>query len=135
MESVTSPASLSLLIIDDDTVTCEVIGRIIALKFSAITVYTADSGRIGLELCKMHKPGIVITDITMPDMDGFQVAKEIKLIKADTQFIVLTGNSDENYLTMFREIGFADYMVKPINFGRMFATIEKCCAEILLQQK
>jgi len=43
---------------------------------------------------------------------------------------VLTGYSDNNYLDRFSAIGFDDYIVKPIDFGKLFAAIEKCRAGI-----
>lgn len=127
-----SLASFSLLFVEDDNTICEVIGRMIARQFPDVTVYTAENGRIGLELFKEHTPEIVITDINMPEMDGIEMAGKIKSIKADTKFIVLTGYSDNKYLDRFSEIGFNDYIVKPVDLRKLFAAIEKCRAEITL---
>ncbi|NVN93538.1 MAG: response regulator [Desulfuromonadales bacterium] len=130
MELLQSRTSYSLLIMEDDTLVCKVIGRMISLTFPDISVYTAENGQVGMELFNEHKPDIVITDINMPDMDGIQVAREIKSIKPETKFIVLTGYSDEKHLDEFREIGFNDYIVKPINFDSLFAAIEACRIEV-----
>jgi YesN/AraC family two-component response regulator len=132
MVTAQSLATFSLLFVEDDTMVCLSIGRILARKFPDATVYTAENGQIGLELFKGHSPEIVITDINMPVMDGIEMAGKIKSIKADTKFIVLTGYSDKNYLERFSEIGFDDYIVKPVSLGKLFAAIEKCRAEITL---
>lgn len=125
-----SLASFSLLFVEDDKMVCLAIGRMIARQFSNATVYTAENGRIGLELFKEHTPEIVITDINMPVMDGIEMASKIKSIKTGTKFIVLTGYSDKNCLERFSEIGFDDYIVKPVDLGKLFAAIEKCRADI-----
>ena len=135
MVTAQSVASFSLLFVEDDTVVCLAIGRMIARQFPDATVYTAENGRIGLELFKEHTPEIVVTDINMPEMDGIEMAGKIKSIKDDTKFIVLTGYSDKNCLGRFGEIGFDDYIVKPVDFGTLFAAIEKCRAEIMLYRE
>jgi len=127
-----SIVSYSLLVVEDDTMVCLAIGRMIARQFPDATVYTAENGRIGLESFTEHTPEIVITDINMPVMDGIEMASKIKSIKADTKFIVITGYSDKNYLERFSEIGFDDYIVKPVELRKLFAAIEKCRAKITL---
>ncbi|MDR3581202.1 MAG: response regulator [Oryzomonas sp.] len=122
--------AVSLLIMEDDPVARMAIGRLIAIRFPDIAVITADNGRMGVELFKEHAPEMVITDINMPVMDGFQAAGEIKSIRGDTRFIVITGHSDEHYLERFSDIGCLAYIIKPINFEKLSAAIERCRAEI-----
>jgi YesN/AraC family two-component response regulator len=105
-------------------------GSIIASEFPDVTVYVAGNGRIGLDLFREHTPDIVITDINMPEMDGIQMATEIKSVRSDAHFIVLTANSDEELLNKFNEIGYEDFIIKPIEFNRLFAAIGKCIAEL-----
>ena len=126
---------ISLLLMEDDQLTCKSIGKIISLKFPDIAIYKAFSGKEGIELFKKHVFDIVVTDISLPDIDGMQAAVEIKSIKADTKFIVLTGHNGQKYLDKFREIGFSDYIVKPIEFAKLFAAIDKCCSDIMLPRK
>jgi len=120
----------SLLFVEDDEMVCLSIGRILARQFPDTTVYTAENGLIGLELFKVHTPEIVITDINMPVMDGIEMASRIKSISNETKLIVLTGYSDKNHLERFSNVGFDDYIVKPVDFGKLFAAIEKCRAGI-----
>jgi len=135
MVTAQSIATFSLLFVEDDTMVCLAIGRMIARQFPDITVYTAENGQIGLELFKEHTPEIVITDINMPVMDGIEMAGKIKSIKTDTKFIVLTGYSDKNYLEKFSELGFDYYIIKPVDFGKLFVAIEKCRADITLERR
>jgi len=132
MATAQSHVSFSLLFVEDDIMVCLSVGRILARQFPDASVYTAENGQIGLELFREHTPEIVITDINMPVMDGIEMAGKIRSIKTDTKFIVLTGYSDNNYLDRFSAIGFDDYIVKPIDFGKLFAAIEKCRADSTL---
>ncbi|NVN93380.1 MAG: response regulator [Desulfuromonadales bacterium] len=135
MEQNLSHTPLSLLFIEDDSVVCKAMGRMIALTFTDMTVYTADNGQSGMELFTKHTPGIVITDINMPDMDGHQVAREIKSKQPGTKIIVITGYSDEMHLDEFKKIGFDEYLVKPVDFARLCKSIERCRAGFLPQKE
>ncbi len=130
-----SRSSLSILIVEDDPSAIEIILLMIPLNFPEVTIYGALNGTQGVELFKEHLPDIVITDINMPGMDGIRMAEEIKAMKADTKFIVLTGYSDKVHLDKFIDIGITDYMLKPIDFKKLFAAIEKCIAGIELERR
>jgi len=124
----------SILVVEDDRVTLDVIKLMIAKKFPDVAVYSADRARTGIELFKKHAPEIVVTDISMPEMDGIEMAREIKAINADTKFIVLTAFGDEIHVNKFREIGFHDFFPKPIEFAKLYVAIEKCLAELAHDQ-
>jgi YesN/AraC family two-component response regulator len=125
-----SSSAPSLLIVEDDKVICEMLALVLQRKFSDVTIYCAENGKIGVELFKEHRPEIVITDINMPVMDGIKMAAEIKAITADAHFIVMTAYSDKAYFEKFSEIGFCAYLLKPIMLPTLFAAIEKCFDEI-----
>jgi YesN/AraC family two-component response regulator len=129
-----SPA-ISILAVEDDKVTREVLNLMIPRKFPDVTIYTTENGRTAVELFKKHKPEIVITDIQMPEMDGIEMAGEIKAIEADTKFIVVTAYSNTSYYEKFNNIGFHDFLPKPIEFDKLFAAIEKCIAEITMERQ
>ena len=126
MELAQSHDSFSLLLVEDDDMVNMAIRRILARRFPEATIHSAENGMIGLELFKEHAPEIVITDINMPVMDGIEMAGKIRSINSETKFIVLTGYSDKNFLERFSEVGLADYMVKPVDFKKLFAAVEKC---------
>jgi len=126
--------TISILVVEDDRVTLDVIKLMIAKKYPDAVLYSADRARTGIELFKKHAPEIVVTDISMPEMDGIEMAREIKTIKADTKFIVLTAFGDEIHVNKFREIGFHDFFPKPIEFAKLFVAIEKCIAELANNQ-
>ncbi len=125
-----SGAGLSLLIVEDDREALNLLRAMITRKFPAIKVFSAENGKRGLEIFRMHLPDVVITDINMPVMDGIEMAGEIKSIKADTRFIVLTAYTNRAYLEKFIEIGFSAYILKPVVFAKLFDALENCMAEI-----
>lgn len=129
-----STRALSMLIVEDDVTVLDIFGRVLAKKFPGITINIAEDGARGVRLFKEHAPDIVITDINMPELDGIQMAREIKGIKADVKFIALTGYNDDFTLRQLRETGINDVIVKPIHFGKLFALIEKYIDEIRLER-
>lgn len=133
--SAHSSPAVSILIVDDDRVTREVTGLMVTRKFPHNTVYIADGGRTGLELFKRHRPEIVITDIQMPGMDGIEMVGEIRAIKADSKFIVLTAYGSTIFNEKFAAIGCHNFLQKPIEFDRLFALIDKCSIELALERQ
>jgi YesN/AraC family two-component response regulator len=121
---------ISILIAEDEELVRKFLGSAIPYRFPDIAIHFAENGRIGVELFIEHTPAIVITDISMPEMDGFQMAGKIKSIKADTRIIVITANCDTRYMDKFNEIGCEDYLLKPIKFSTLFAAIDRCIAGI-----
>lgn len=132
MESNLSHLSYSLLIVEDDKTARDIIVRMVGLKFPTYTIYSADNGKKGLELFKEHIPKMVITDINMPEMDGIEMAREIRSIHANTTYIVLTAYGNKSFFDEFKDIGYCAYLMKPIDFKELFTMIEKCSAESTL---
>jgi len=135
MEHTRATARFRLLFVEDDTIVCHAIGRMIAKEFPGARVYTAENGQRGLALFREHAPEIVITDINMPVMNGIEMAERIKELQPATSFIVLTGYSEKAYLEQFSAIGFYDYIIKPADLDRLFEVIERCHADSLHAQE
>ncbi len=114
---------MSILLVEDDAVTAEMMGKLIAYEYPGVIINIANNGVQGLELFKVYQPGLVITDINMQDMGGTEMARAIKSIKGDTEFIVFTGSSDQFHVDNFNEIGVIAYIVKPVDLGKLFAAI------------
>lgn len=129
MASPQPGSSFSLLIVEDDKSSCEIIARMVGLHFPQGQIHTAENGKKGLRLYKEHLHDIVITDINMPEMNGIEMAREIRALNTDATFIVLTAYGDREYFDKFTEIGYCAYLRKPINFGELFSMIEKCNEE------
>lgn len=120
----------SLMVVEDDESAREVLCLMLAKKFPGFTIHAAENGKVGLERFRAYQPDIVITDVNMPVMDGIRMAAEIKALKADTRFIVLTAYNEKIFFQKFTQIGFSAYILKPIEFKKLFAALEKCLGEM-----
>ena len=127
--------ALSILIVEDEILTHMPLRLFISCKFPGVVINFAENGKKALELFREHLPDLVITDMIMPEMNGIQMARTIKSIKADTHFIVLTGSSDHNLVGKFSELGVIDYIVKPVEFEKLFLAIQKSMAGNLLERQ
>jgi YesN/AraC family two-component response regulator len=119
---------ISLLCVEDDPVSRDLISRMISMKFPDIELHLAKNGMIGLDLFKELMPQIVLTDIRMPVMDGVTMAGEIKALYPETRIIIVAANCNADYLLSDEEIDYC--VVKPIDYKILFAVIEKCIADI-----
>ncbi|SNB47725.1 response regulator [Geobacter sp. DSM 9736] len=136
MSVVTEEAgSISIMYVEDDAVTRELVAQTLPRKFPQHTLYTAENGRTGLELYMQHRPDIVITDINMPVMNGILMAGEIKQINPDVVIIAVTAYSETNYLLNAIEIGISHYVLKPIDYRKLFEAIEKSSVGIHLRKQ
>jgi DNA-binding response OmpR family regulator len=129
MEAISDPMPLiSILYVEDDMDTLELLTTILADKFPDVALYSASNGRMGLELFKEHLPDIVITDINMPELNGVQMTDKIRAIKPDAKIIVLTA--DDGKATMEYAVGkgfeIDHYILKLIDFRVLFAAIKWC---------
>jgi len=90
------------------------------------TVYSAYDGETGLALFKEHHPAIVITDITMPKMDGLSMAEAILHIDPDVKLIVTTAHDDHDLLHRAIRVGVFDYLAKPMRIENLVETLSRC---------
>lgn len=122
--------TFSLLVVEDDKAACEIITRMVTLRFPGCTIHRADNGVQGIELFKEHFPDIILTDVNMPVMDGIELLRAIRAIRADASCIVLTAYSDKIVFQKFQDLGVSAYLLKPLDFHELFAALEECNAEI-----
>jgi YesN/AraC family two-component response regulator len=124
--------TISMLLIEDEEVTLELLSIMLSKKFPEIVLHTAINGKTGLELFKTYTPDIVITDINMPQMDGVQAAQKIRALKPDSKIIVITGKNEKEVLEDSVENGleFDHFIMKPVVYQDMFDAIELCLNDI-----
>lgn len=124
---------ISLLYVEDERVTREQVTRI--LQRFVTELFVAENGEQGLQLFCAKKPDIVLTDVMMPIMNGLEMCRKIRDIDKDSQLIVLTAYSDTENLLECISIGINQYVQKPVEFGKLAATIDKCSNYVLLKRK
>uniref|UniRef100_UPI004047B8D7 response regulator n=1 Tax=Aliarcobacter sp. TaxID=2321116 RepID=UPI004047B8D7 len=93
-------------------------------------VYVANDGVEGLEFFKENKPDLILTDLTMPRMNGHDMIREIKKIDADIEIIILSAHSDPETLMTSFHIGVSDFIQKPITAPKMINVFLKVLSNI-----
>ncbi len=112
-----------ILLIDDSEYIIE--GTATVLRFEGYDVRTASSGAKGLELAHAFFPDLIICDVSMPEMDGFEV---LRLLRSETstdaiRFIFLTARADKEDMRMGMARGADDYLLKPFTVEELLAAI------------
>lgn len=102
-----------ILVIEDETQILLNLQEI--LELADFSVITADNGKIGLQLAKIKKPDLIICDIMMPEVDGYEVLRQLRQDPkcADIPFIFLTAKADRNHFRQGMGLGADDYISKP----------------------
>ena len=113
----------SILYVEDDEVSRAALGESLARLVT--TVDLADCGRAGLEAFARHVPDLVVTDITMPGMNGLVMAREIRTSHPHVPIVVTTAFSDVQYLLEAIDVGVDAYVLKPVDFDRLFAVVQR----------
>ena len=126
---------LSLLYVDDEPEARDILCSVIRIKFPGLRLHVAGDGQQGLALFRQHQPDIVLTDISMPLMDGIRMTGEIKALNAEVPIVFLTAHSDSRFLLDAIELGVSNYVMKPVNNRRLFAVLEKCIELITMKRQ
>lgn len=115
----------TILIIDDD----ESIVELEAFLFSenGYTVYTAFDGDAGVELALRHRPAVIICDLIMGRMHGFEVLQALRSHPelANTIVIVASVKAFKTDIDRARQLGATDYVVKPFHTEELLALVER----------
>jgi len=119
-------ANMSILVVEDESITREFLSQIIKMKFPALRVLAAENGQAGLELFRKIETGLVLTDITMPVMDGIQMARQIRLDKPDVEIIALSAYSSLEGRADDLDKLFNGFISKPIMVRHLCKTIAGC---------
>jgi two-component system, CitB family, response regulator DctR len=84
----------------------------------------AESGMQGYEMCKTHKPNLVIVDYHMPDWDGLTTVKKIRQVDSDVSILVLTVDERQEIAEKFMAVGATDFAIKPIKSPDLISRIK-----------
>ena len=112
---------MRVLLIEDDSATAQ--GIELMLKSEGFNIYSTDLGEEGIDLGKLYDYDIIVLDLTLPDMNGFDVLKQLRVARVNTPILILSGTADID--TKVRGLGYGadDYMTKPFNKDELIARI------------
>ena len=108
-----APAKPRLLVVDDQPINIQVMHQIFAGEYQ---VFMATSGQQAINLCRTNPPDLVLLDIVMPQMDGYEVCRQLKAdpTTRDIPVIFVTAHTETDQETQGLELGAVDFITKPV---------------------
>lgn len=113
---------MRVLLIEDDYAVTQSISTI--LKKEGMVIDTTDDGEDGLDLGKLYEYDIIILDLNLPGMNGYEVLKSLRNSKNETPVLILSGLSEPDKKIKGLGYGADDYLTKPFNSGELVARIK-----------
>ncbi len=121
----------TILLVDDEKMITGPLAR--KLRESGYRVLVADNGRVALELAAAENPDVVVLDVLMPEMDGWEVCRILRKT-SPVPILMLTALSDEVDRILGLELGADDYLTKPFSTRELLARIRALLRRVALDQ-
>ena len=122
-----------ILIVDDEEGIRKVLR--ISLEDRGYTVLTAENAAEALRIFSREQPGIVLTDIKMPGMDGIELLRRLKQANPNTEVVVITGHGDMDLAIKSLKYEATDFITKPIDDADLDRALQKAHERILLREQ
>ncbi|MCU0907700.1 MAG: response regulator transcription factor [Rhodobacteraceae bacterium] len=112
---------MRILLVEDDPTTSRSIE--LMLTHANLNVYATDMGEEGIDLAKLYDYDLILLDLNLPDMNGHEVLRQLRMARVDTPILILSGVDDtENKIRGFG-FGADDYLTKPFHREELVARI------------
>jgi DNA-binding response OmpR family regulator len=111
----------SILLVEDDPALA--LGLVDALEFEGFAVHHAKTGGEAVRLASAKKPTVILLDLMLPDMNGYQVCEQVRRLDAHVPIVMLTARSQEADKIRGLDAGADDYVTKPFSLGELVARI------------
>lgn len=107
-----------ILVIDDDPAMTDLLKLL--LRQTGAEIRIANDGKTGINLTKTFSPRIIILDLMMPEMDGWQICKEIRTF-SNIPILILSALDSPGLVAAALDAGADDYLIKPVTSGALIA--------------
>ena len=114
---------MKILVVDDEPDVVESVRLGFTLQWREIDVVGAINGEAGLDATERERPDLVLLDIGLPDIDGFEVLRQIRAF-SDVPVVMLTAHDDSMDKVKGLELGADDYVTKPFNHLELMARVK-----------
>ena len=114
--------NLSVLFVDDEEIVIDIMQDILPMLFK--DSYYARDGIEGIKQFKLNKPDIIITDISMPHLDGISMLKIIKEIDQNVKIIFLSGHNEQDQIEACQNLN-GEFIIKPISSNILYQALGK----------
>ena len=118
-----------VLVVEDDPILLETLEY--NLKRQGYQVYTAADGWAALEVARRERPGILILDVMLPGLDGFEVCRILRR-EMSVPILMLTARADEVDKVVGLEVGADDYLTKPFSMRELLARVKALLRRVRL---
>ncbi|MEM0986141.1 MAG: response regulator transcription factor [Pseudomonadota bacterium] len=112
---------MRVLLVEDDSAVARSIE--LMLKAAGFNIYITDLGEEGVDLGKIYEYDIIVLDLTLPDISGYEVLKQLRMSRVNTPVMILSGNPDIEAKVKTLGFGADDYLTKPFNKDELIARI------------
>ncbi len=114
---------MKVLLIEDNSEIVDIVTITLQLRWAEVTLISTFLGNEGVELAKTEQPDLIMLDLGLPDIDGFQVLRQIRDF-SDVPVVILTVRGEEMDKIKGLELGADDYIVKPFSPGELLARMK-----------
>ncbi|MCZ0811017.1 response regulator transcription factor [Roseovarius sp. EGI FJ00037] len=112
---------MRVLLVEDDPTTAKSIEMM--LNHANLNVYTTDLGEEGIDLAKLYDYDLILLDLGLPDMNGHEVLRQLRLARIETPILILSGADDTDNKIKGFGFGADDYLTKPFHREELVARI------------
>ena len=112
---------MRVLLVEDDPTTSKSIE--LMLTHANLNVYATDLGEEGIDLAKLYDYDLILLDLNLPDMNGYEVLRQLRLSRIDTPILILSGDDDTESKLKGFGFGADDYLTKPFHREELVARI------------
>ena len=129
-DSLPATATLRVLVVDDYADVAESLALLLQIK--GHDVETADCGLKAIEKARSFRPQVVLLDIGLPDISGFDVAKRLRELPETRQafLIAISGYGGPEYVEQAKSSGFDEHLLKPLDPLKLSALLETAAARM-----
>ncbi len=115
-----------LLYVEDNPANLKVIEQLVN-KLDFVTLITAPTPHLGLELAQAHQPDLILLDINLPEMDGYELLRRLRTFDylKETPIVAISANATSKDINKGLDAGFIDYLTKPIDIAQFYKMINR----------
>lgn len=114
---------IRILLADDHRVLRQGMAQALETHANMVVVAQANNGLEAVELAKVHRPTVALVDINMPEMDGVEATRQIRMVSPQTRIIMLTMYRDRDYIIAAIKAGANGYLLKEVELEEVLAAV------------
>ncbi len=112
----------TVLIVEDTELNIDLLTQLLEDDYSLLI---ARDGAAGVNMALENKPDLILMDISLPILDGYEATRKIRETLSDTPIIGLSAHAMDSQIIKARESGCSDYLTKPVDERELFALLKK----------